>query len=364
MKILILCDHYSISPRVKKIRNSLIKLAPGIDVKVFAWNRNNRDIGEDYVFTYDQNIGYGNKLHKLLNMGKFTKSAKVFVDNFKPDYIHAIDIEMLISSKIISKESKIVYEVYDIKFFQNKIINWMREKIEFLIINKYVEAMVLASPYFGIYYKKNNIRNIKTIVMNNKPERELDTSIKSDYMDNYKNLLSDKIVIGFIGTVRYQDILTNLIDASARLDNLVILIAGDGPSSNYIKDYIKENSLEAKVIMTGRYNIKDLECIYGNCDYIWAAYPNRDLNVKYAISNKFFESMVYGKKMIVSEKTMLGNHVKEKKLGFTVDPYDVEKISNLLGDLEKHRVDDNNLIVEKSLYWEDEELRLKNIYKL
>lgn len=362
VKVLILCDHYPISPRVKKVRASLIKIYPNSNIKVFAWNRSNKDVTEWYVSTFNQDIGYGNKLYKLLNMIKFIKSSKNFIDEFKPDYIHAIDMEMLITSKITSKASKIIYEVYDIKFFHNKILNWMREKIEFHIIKKDIHAMVLASPYFGIYYKSNDVKEIKTIVMNNKPSKDLSIKTKNNYMDNYSALLSDKIVIGFIGTIRYKNILVNLIDACTRFDNLVILLAGDGPSSDYIKNYIKRNSLQRKIIMTGRYNVEDLESIYGVCDYVWAAYPSENLNVKYAISNKFFESIIYRKKVIVSKNTMLGDYVNKTNMGFTVNPYDVEQISAFLRTLNKYYEIDNNFILENGEYWEDEEDRLLGVF--
>ena len=35
---------------------------------------------------------------------------------------------------------------------------------------------------------------------------------------------------------------------------------------------------------------------------VWAAYPNKDYNVKYAISNKFFESLVYEKPTFFSKE--------------------------------------------------------------
>ena len=59
MEIPILCSYYSISQRIKKSRNSLIELYLNNNTKVFAWNRNNKDICVDYIFTFNQDIGYG-----------------------------------------------------------------------------------------------------------------------------------------------------------------------------------------------------------------------------------------------------------------------------------------------------------------
>lgn len=363
MKILILCDHYPLSPRVKKVRNSLLKLYPSSTIKVFAWNRENNMVSEDYVVTFNQDIGYGNKLKKALNLPKFIKQAKIYAKKFNPTHIHAIDIEMLITSTLISSNENLIYEVYDIKFYKPRIIKLIREKIETFIIRKHIKGIIFASPFFDIYYTQIGIRDIQKIVLNNKPSSNMIGSRETSYMNQFEVLLEGKCVIGFIGTVRYQNILINLIDASRSLDNIAILIAGDGPSYNYIKDYIEDNDLGNKVIMTGRYEIEDLKTIYDACDYVWAAYPNEDLNVKYAVSNKFFESMVFGKKVIVSELTMLGDMVEEMDVGYTVNPYDVEEIYDLLKVLEKKYNKKSYMSFDEGLFWEDEEIKLLNIYQ-
>ena len=361
MKILILCDHYPLSPRVKKLRNSLLKLYPGSVVKVFAWNRENNLVKEDYVETFNQNIGYGNKIGKALNLVKFLRNSKLCIKKFKPTHVHAIDIEMLIVSGLILKNEKLIYEVYDIKFYKPKIVKFIREKIETFFIKKYVNSIIFASPFFDNYYTQIGIENILKVTLNNKPSCEMLECKDSHYMNPFKKFLDGKLVIGFIGTVRYSDILINLIDSSRTLDDIIILIAGNGPSYNYIKDYITHNDLKYKVIMTGRYESNDLKSIYNVCDYIWAAYPNNDFNVKYAISNKFFESMVFNKKVIVSRDTMLGDYIEKENVGFTIDPYNTKQIIDLLRSLNKSNIN-NNIVFDDGLYWEDEEEKLSNIY--
>lgn len=363
MKILMLTDHYPLSPRVKKIRNSILKLYPESNVKILAWNREDTTKTEDYVETFNQDLGYGNKLSKLLNLIKFKKRARMFFDEFKPDYIHAIDLEMCILARGISKKVKLIYEVYDIKFFGNKILNYIREKLELVIIKNHISGMILASPYFEIYYNGKGASKIDKIIINNKPSISIKLNKSNGYMSNYVDLLRGRIIIGFIGTIRYKDILLNLINAIKDNDKAKILLSGSGPHLNLIKEYIEKNNLQDKVVMTGRYREADLEEIYDACDYIWAAYPNKDLNVKYAISNKFFESFVFHKKVIVSENTMLGDSVMELKRGYVVNPYASKDIGVLIEKLEinKHKLEKTSF--GKGLFWEDEELELKKLYK-
>jgi len=364
MKILMLSDHYPLSPRVKKIRNSMLKLYPESNVKILAWNRENTTKTEDYVETFNQDLGYGNKLGKLLNLIKFKKKAKMLFDEFKPDYVHAIDLEMCIVARAISKKVKLIYEVYDIKFFENKILNYIREKLELNIIKNNISGMILASPYFKIYYDDKCASKKDKIIINNKPSNSIMSNKSKGYMSSYMDLLRDKIVIGFIGTIRYKDILLNLINSVKDNDKANILLSGSGPHLNIIKEYVEKNNLQNKVIMTGRYREADLEEIYDACDYIWAAYPNKDLNVKYAISNKFFESIVFNKKVIVSENTMLGDSVIELKKGYVVNPYAPKDIEALIEKLEINKYKLEKTSFGNGFFWEDEELELKKIYKL
>jgi Glycosyl transferases group 1 len=363
LKILILCDHYPLSPRVNKIRNSLIKINPNYEVKVFAWNRSNKKVQEDYVFSLNQNLGYGNKIKLIINLFRFILQTKKFIKKYEPEIIHSIDFTMLLVAACLSKKEKLIYEIYDIKFIGNKIINKIREKIEFLIIKKYVESMILASPYFNYYYKKNG-SEVSGITINNKPLKELNvTSTNNNLIKKNEEILKNNIVIGFIGTIRYKEILLNLINASKKLDNITILLAGGGPDFEFFKDFILKNDLQSKVMMTGAYTYSDLPAVYNLCDYVWAAYPNKDLNVKYAISNKFFESIIFKKKVIVSEATKVGENVLRYNYGYTVNPYSVSNIEKLFKKIEKNYVFNIEFYFGEGLYWEDEETELTKVYK-
>lgn len=363
MKILIICDHYPLSPRVKKIRESLIKLYQEAEVKVVAWNRNNDNIKEDYVVSLNQKIGYGNTCKKFMNLYKFMKIVRKEIKLFKPTYIHAVDFEMLLIASLVVNRSKIIYEVYDIKFFSNKIVNKFRENIEKFIIKNRVDDIILASPYFEKYYISYGTGQKNIIILNNKPSINYIKNSRKGYMGNYENILKDKITVGFIGTIRYRNILLNLINAAKEIDSVVIFLVGSGPDYKYLLNYIENNNMKDKVVMTGRYEMRDLEEIYKSLDYIWGVYPNNDNNVKYAISNKFFESQLFNKEIIVANETFLGDEVVKKRLGYSISPYNLENIKKLLSQLEKKKNLDNTRVSDKKLYWEDEEEKLLKIYK-
>ena len=73
---------------------------------------------------------------------------------------------------------------------------------------------------------------------------------------------------------------------------------------------------------------------YDNVDVIWAVYPNKDFNVKYAISNKFFESIYLNIPGIYAKDTMLGDYVVKNNIGMVINPYDIQDIQQLLSNVE------------------------------
>ncbi|MER2108651.1 MAG: glycosyltransferase [Solibacillus sp.] len=370
MKILILCDHYPVSPRVIKVKESLVKQFSNASVKIVAWNRGELNSNDPEIITVNRPIGYGNQKGKLLYLYEFYKKAKGIVKKENPDIVHAIDFEMFLLGSKLAANKQLVYEVYDIKFFTNKKLNLIREKLEFYLLAKYKPDLILASPFFAEYYKGYlNFENFKSIVINNKPKYINNSDRKENLIvhRNTKKALEDAVVIGFIGTVRYKELLINLINAVEKSNNIKVLIAGDGPDKEALRAYVLEQRLEEKVIFIGRYTMNEIREIYEMCDYIWAAYPSEDLNVKYAVSNKFFESRVYKKKVIVSENTMLGDFAVKEGIGIALNPYSVESIIfelDKFGKMGNQNIDSIENSLMGGLYWEEEEMKLNEIYNL
>ena len=149
-----------------------------------------------------------------------------------------------------------------------------------------------------------------------------------------------------------------MILAVQEIENVKLNFYGDGPDLNILKEYCNVNKFK-NVIFYGRYDISEIGTIYAEADLIWAAYPNKNLNVKYAISNKFFECIAFKKIGIFSEKTKIGEFVSQNKIGLTVDPYDYEKIrveiERFIKDNEKKYIMDGIKNFKEDVYWDSYE---------
>ena len=178
-----------------------------------------------------------------------------------------------------------------------------------------VDLTVHASRFFTKLYSPKK----RQLILENKPARQV--PISSEYT------IHNPIRIAFIGLLRYRDISKILIDAVKDDSRFQLFFHGDGHASQYLQECAKGAS---NIFFTGRYSYEDVAKLYMQTDVVWAAYPNKDFNVKYAISNKFHESLAFGIPTVYADNTCLGDLVVEKNIGLTVDPYSISDVRNLL----------------------------------
>jgi glycosyltransferase involved in cell wall biosynthesis len=185
-----------------------------------------------------------------------------------------------------------------------------------------------ASRFYSLIYP----RKYRQLVLENKPNIDAKAVGYSP---------GKPLRIAYLGNIRYLNILKNLADALRGDERFVLYYHGGGPDFLTLREYV---SGESNIIMTGSYRYDDIEHLYANADIIWSAYPNRDFNVRYAISNKFHESLAYAVPAIYAGNTCLGEYASSNGLGFQVNPYDVESIRCLLNEI----VSDSQRLVQMS----------------
>lgn len=350
MRICILVDHYPLPPRIKKLKKSFESI-DNYEVVIFAWNRQNEVVSEDDVYTYNQNIKIGNQMQKLLNLPKLFVSFKRLLDSQSFDLLVSIDYEMFLICSLLKRDRKLIYEVYDIKFFANRWIDLFRRKSERWALKRKADGIIFASPFFQEYYKVNHI---PFVTLNNKLSKEV---FKNDDSEKMRKSLDEDTLdrgwtIGFIGLIRYEEILKNLLLACQQVKGVNVLLAGSGPQLESLQMFVVDHNM-TNVSFTGRYELDDLADLYAQCNVIWAAYPNKDENVKYAISNKFFEAQVFRKPIIVSENTYLAKWVEGEHLGYVVDPYSQDCVIDLIKTISEGSKEIK--LSNECLFWEDEQ---------
>lgn len=347
-KSLIIDGIYPINTRNKRIIETLKK---EYKIKFCAWNRGNVEINDKENFIYSSNEGYGNKIKKLLGMKNYLKFIKQIVKRYNPEIIIASQWDMLLLTILSGFKGKIIYENLDLPTSSNKFILKSLLLLEKWMLSK-INGIIYASRFFIPLYEKYNIKNL---LLENYPLKEINEK-------NFEIIKRKKIKISFIGGLRYFDTMKNLLLAIQENKNTEVYLIGKGPENNKFKNFINEKKLK-NIFIIDSYKYEDIKKLYLNTDLVWAVYPNKDYNVKYAISNKFFESILFEKTCFFAKNTLLGDFVEKEKIGIVVEPDDVNEIRNTINEL------DQNVILElqnnikkykenKKLYWEDNEKEL------
>ena len=140
-----------------------------------------------------------------------------------------------------------------------------------------------------------------------------------------------------------------------------VAIHGGGRALGMLREEFDRHS---EVSFHGPYDYRNVPGVYSTLDLVWASYPAEDRNVKLAISNKFFESILFGVPGVFSQGTKLGQMVESLGIGFSLDPYDASAIRSWLSRLQadlgwyagvRSRLLDHRREMENKLTWREQD---------
>lgn len=260
----------------------------------------------------------------------FQKKALEKLEQLKPNVIYAEGLDTLIIAGKYKKnhDVRIVFEVADLrenyitkpKKAIDRLITAMllqREKKAF----KNVDFLVVTSPkFYGMHYS-TLISKDKMLFIPNAPDVEV--------FKNYKKHEGD-FTVGFIGGIRYLDQMKMLVDAAGEVSCKVLFAGAGGTTSDYeqIKAYCQGKDY---VSFTGRYDYNSqIAGLYGMVDCVFAVYDADNPNVRIALPNKLYESILCELPIIVAKGTYLEELVKEWGVGVSVSHKDVNELAEAL----------------------------------
>lgn len=334
MKVLLIDSSYPINTRNKRLIVSLKRYLQNASIEYIAWNRDGREIAysDTEMCIYDVNSAYGNLLSKLFHLIGYYYFLRKNNNLKRPDVIIASHWDMLFLSSLLKKKGQVlIYEDLDIPTAKKNYLLKLLQRVEAKALKK-TDAIIFASRFFKPLY--NSIFTGNKFILENKPMQISQCAAGSRQ--------GNKFNIAYIGLVRYADILKNLIDAVQNNESVSLFFHGEGQDLEQLKKYAAKSS---NIFFTGRYEAEQLPQLYANADVVWAAYPNKDYNVKFAISNKFHESIAYHIPCIYAENTLLGDLVIEKNLGYIVNPYSTADIKDCI----LHIVSDREDLLKKKI---------------
>ncbi|WP_024787432.1 MULTISPECIES: glycosyltransferase family 4 protein [unclassified Lebetimonas] len=136
------------------------------------------------------------------------------------------------------------------------------------------------------------------------------------------NINNDTVIIGIVAVLRAAKRHIDLLEAVKPLENIKIVIVGNGPQEMNIKNFIKENNLENKVLMLG--HREDIDKILPNFD-IFVLPSNLE-----ALGTALLEAQSCGVPVVASRVGGIPECVSEGKTGFLFEKENVNDLREKL----------------------------------
>lgn len=316
------------------------------EVCVICTRRKSQDIWEPafkdikhYIFDID--LPSSNQILKRMLVSKeYQKRALTILNRVRPEIIYADGLDsLLIVSKYKArfKTLQVFYDVADLRESYLETPTNIIKRFVVLAIQKAekkaftnVDYLVITSPKFYSEHYKKLIHSNKVLFIPNAPETKI--------FETYKRKNDGIFTVGFIGGIRYINQMKMLVDAAENVKCRVLFAGAGGTNSDYqeILEYCRNKDF---VSFTGKYDYeKEIARLYGSIDCVYAVYDADNPNVRIALPNKLYESILCELPIIVAKNTYLSELVESWGVGVSVGHQNLNELADVLKKLK----DDKN----------------------
>ena len=287
------------------------------EYRVLFWNRGgfHLDLPENYCY-YDTSSDLNNgKLKKALDFFRFKKWVLDKLDEIMPDKVIALSTltGVLLGSRLYKGKVPYIFDIRDYSYEHIYPFYLIEKKV---IMNSVFTA--ISSKGFMEFLPEHDY--VIAHNFNRSDIREKSAFTRYD----------TPIHFVWNGVVRYFEYQKQYLDALKNDPRFEIVFHGDGPELKLYQSYCQENGFK-NVAFTGTYNNKDkarlLETagILNNC---YGYTKNAGNKVKYAVSNRFYDGMIYHIPQLVEPDGYKTKWAMNSGIGVTI-PVDENFSDNL-----------------------------------
>ena len=277
----------------------------------------------------------------------------------KKDVLLANDLDTLLPNYLISRlqRKKLVYDSHELFTEVPELINrpkvqkiWLRieQKILPKLKNTYTVCQSIADYY-------NDKYNTDFKVVRNLPEKSTIKIAKFPF-----EVKNEKVII-YQGALNIGRGLELMIDTIQHLENIILVIIGDGDISNQLKQQVIDLNLENKVKFLGRITPKELRTITPLADLGISIEEDLGLNYHFALPNKIFDYIQAEIPILVSDLPEMKGIVNAYKTGEVIIDRGSKELANQIKNIlvkEKISWKCNLKTASEELIWESEKEKL------
>lgn len=284
------------------------------------------------------------------------------------DIVFSNDLDTLPASFLSSriKKKEIIYDTHEYFTETPELTNRpFTQKIWKLIENYFfpkVSKIITVNESIANLYKNQFGTEIK--VVRNIPLTYLHQNTKTR---NELQLPEDKKIIILQGAgINIQRGAEEAVAAMQFVENAVLLIVGSGDVIGILKDFVKNNRLENKVIFKPKMPFVELRDYTLNADLGLAIDKNTNLNYEFSLPNKLFDYIHAEIPILASKLVEIKKIIDHYDIGYFIDNHSPNHIANRINEIFGNHVDfnikkQNTKLAKKELCWENESKKLIEI---
>lgn len=291
----------------------------GIPYETISWNR--EGVNETGI-QYNKKEKSRNMLKVLISYYSFVGFVKKTIkrNNYDRLVIFTPQLGVFMESFLRKKyKNRYVFDYRDLSIEQNV---FFKTPFKRLLSNSFVN--VISSPGFKKYLPPFDFvvsHNFNTEVVNNAIGRSVEPN------------KGDSIKVLTIGAIR-EDMNVEVIDALGDVDGFDLSFVGKGISAEYLEEYVNTKGYR-NITFAGYYPKEEEPSIIKSHTLINIVYPLIPSHIS-ALSNRFYNSLIYKRPMIVTKGTIQGDYARQYDVGLVIDDCKNldKKIVSYLGNLD------------------------------
>lgn len=317
--------------RVEKEADALYEA--GYEVHIFCWDRDgNHQIQEDSIHKGTipiyrcgclSSYGGGMKNLKAYLKFQFRMFAWLLKNASKYEVIHACDFDTAFFSYFPARlrKSHFVFDVFDfICGDPHNLLEKIVKKVEYWLIN-HADATIICTEQRREQIIGSKPRKLE--IIHNSPDSRTNTSKHPIEVD------TEKVSIVYVGVLLDNRLLSEIISVIERRKDINLYIGGFG----MLEDEIKEASIRAaNIFYLGKLSYEQTLSLESACNIMTAIYDPTVENHIYAASNKFYESLMLGKPVLMVRGTGMADVIEKNKIGEVIE-YSIEDFEKGLDKL-------------------------------
>jgi len=325
----------------------------GYYVHILSWDRDsNHKPRKEYINNgtipitrLGYKAGYSEGIRCIKPRFRFQFSMVFWILKYgrKFDVIHACDIDTALFSYFPSRLTgcKFVFDLFDFicgdpKNLAQRIVRC----VEIWLINR-ADVTIICTEQ-----RRKQIRGThpkQLLVIHNSP----DESLISDNVSLIVN--KEKLSVVYVGVLLKNRLLKEIVNYFTKHPEMDFYIGGFGIMEDYVR---KAANRYDNIHFVGRIPYEETLALEQQCDVMIAVYDPSIENHQMAAPNKFYESLMLGKPIIMAKGTGMSDVVEENNIGVLID-YSEDGFAEGIRKIVERKDDWNEMSVQMNRLYED-----------